>query len=635
MLRLMLDHHPAIDCFSEFEYVVDYLPEEGGFPAIDDYRTALENDRVFCRKDSRFAIEEGCGYPEIARGFLRQVRERKGAGRGRRRDGPPPLRPPAADLAGGAVRPPDPRRPRRGPLDDRHGLGGQRLDRRRPLARGRTALGAAPGAARARPLRRDPIRGRHHRPAGRARADLRFLGLAYDPAMLRYAEDSSYEAPDPSLTYQWRRKLTEREVRLVEARIGPMLEARGYERSGLPPLEVDAAERARLRRQDYWSRVRHRVRGWAPCCSPPTTSPVASARRPCGGSSATASSGDGRPGEVTDRPTRPGPAAPGRPPEPSRSWPRPNAQHDRSPMSPATWASPTSTSSPTAATRPRSGSRPSRPPRSRRSPGKLILVSAITPTPAGEGKTTTSIGLAQGLRRIGEDACLALRQPSMGPVFGRKGGATGGGLEQGRAVGRHQPPVHRRLPRDHRRPQPAGRGDRQPPPLRRVGRRPAPGPLEAGDGHERPGPAADRRRPRRADAGGPAGGELRHHGGQRGHGDPLPRRVPRRPPRAARPHPDRLSTAIGEPVLAAHGRRHRGDGGDPQRGDPAEPRAVDRGGPGLRPRRAVRQHRPRLQLGPGDPDGAGPRRLRRSPRPASPSTSAPRSSSTSSADPPA
>lgn len=59
--------------------------------------------------------------------------------------------------------------------------------------------------------------------------------------------------------------------------------------------------------------------------------------------------------------------------------------------------------------------------------GKLILVSAITPTPAGEGKTTVSIGLAQGLRKLGKKAVLALRQPSMGPVFGRKGGATGGG----------------------------------------------------------------------------------------------------------------------------------------------------------------------------------------------------------------
>ncbi|NDB76030.1 MAG: formate--tetrahydrofolate ligase, partial [Verrucomicrobia bacterium] len=59
--------------------------------------------------------------------------------------------------------------------------------------------------------------------------------------------------------------------------------------------------------------------------------------------------------------------------------------------------------------------------------GKLILVSAITPTPAGEGKTTVSIGLAQGLKKLGRSVALALRQPSMGPVFGRKGGATGGG----------------------------------------------------------------------------------------------------------------------------------------------------------------------------------------------------------------
>jgi formate--tetrahydrofolate ligase len=62
-----------------------------------------------------------------------------------------------------------------------------------------------------------------------------------------------------------------------------------------------------------------------------------------------------------------------------------------------------------------------------RAPGRLILVSALTPTGAGEGKTTTSIGLAQGLAHIGERACLALREPSLGPIFGLKGGATGGG----------------------------------------------------------------------------------------------------------------------------------------------------------------------------------------------------------------
>ena len=62
--------------------------------------------------------------------------------------------------------------------------------------------------------------------------------------------------------------------------------------------------------------------------------------------------------------------------------------------------------------------------------GKLILVTAITPTPAGEGKTTTTIGLADGLRRIGKDVAVALREPSLGPVFGVKGGAAGGGYAQ-------------------------------------------------------------------------------------------------------------------------------------------------------------------------------------------------------------
>jgi len=62
--------------------------------------------------------------------------------------------------------------------------------------------------------------------------------------------------------------------------------------------------------------------------------------------------------------------------------------------------------------------------------GKLVLVTAITPTPAGEGKTTTTIGLADGLRKIGKKSIVALREPSLGPVFGLKGGAAGGGYAQ-------------------------------------------------------------------------------------------------------------------------------------------------------------------------------------------------------------
>src|SRR3954462_1316330 len=59
--------------------------------------------------------------------------------------------------------------------------------------------------------------------------------------------------------------------------------------------------------------------------------------------------------------------------------------------------------------------------------GRLVLVSAINPTPAGEGKTTTSVGLAMGMRRLGKRVALCLREPSLGPVFGVKGGGTGGG----------------------------------------------------------------------------------------------------------------------------------------------------------------------------------------------------------------
>lgn len=69
-------------------------------------------------------------------------------------------------------------------------------------------------------------------------------------------------------------------------------------------------------------------------------------------------------------------------------------------------------------------------PRKSTNPSKLILVSATTPTKAGEGKTTTSIGLAQGMKKIGESVCLALREPSLGPCMGIKGGATGGGYAQ-------------------------------------------------------------------------------------------------------------------------------------------------------------------------------------------------------------
>ena len=83
--------------------------------------------------------------------------------------------------------------------------------------------------------------------------------------------------------------------------------------------------------------------------------------------------------------------------------------------------------------------------------GKLILVTAINPTPAGEGKTTTTVGLGDGLNRIGKKAAICIREASLGPNFGMKGGGRGRRICAGRADGGHEPAFHRRFPRDHRR----------------------------------------------------------------------------------------------------------------------------------------------------------------------------------------
>ena len=118
-------------------------------------------------------------------------------------------------------------------------------------------------------------------------------------------------------------------------------------------------------------------------------------------------------------------------------------------------------SSPTASTWPRSNSTPSAPsPTARRA--RYVVVTAVTPTPLGEGKTTTTIGLSQGMRHIGKRATAAIRQASMGPTFGIKGGAAGGGYSQAAPFEAAQSAPHRRHACSHRRPQHPGRHGRQP-----------------------------------------------------------------------------------------------------------------------------------------------------------------------------
>jgi hypothetical protein len=93
-------------------------------------------------------------------------------------------------------------------------------------------------------------------PVGELTRVCAFFGVAYDPKMLTYPETTSYAAPDPALTAQWRRQLTPREIGLVEAKIGPMLVERGYELSGFPAIVPGPADRLALRISNSWKRWR-------------------------------------------------------------------------------------------------------------------------------------------------------------------------------------------------------------------------------------------------------------------------------------------------------------------------------------------------------------------------------------------
>ena len=239
---------------------------------------------------------------------------------------------------------------------------------------------------------------------------------------------------------------------------------------------------------------------------------------------------------------------------------------------------------------------------------KLVNVTAITPTPPGEGKTTTSVSLAQGLGKIGRRAILALREPSLGPVFGVKGGAAGGGYAQ--VVPMEDINLHftgdmhaitaannllSALVDAHR-------FHRHEPEIATVTWRRA---IDVTD------------RQLRNIVGGlggakngiPAESGLRHHGRERGDGDPRARDRPRRPAPQARCDHRRLH-ARRRPGHGRGGQGGRRHGGAAEGRDQAEHRADARGPALLHARGPVREHRARQQLDHRRPDRAQAGRVR-------------------------
>jgi hypothetical protein len=255
LLRLMLAHHRAIECAPEFEFLVEAVPDGGGWPELEGYYDWLATNRVF--QPHHLTIDRSLDYPALARSFLAQHARRA-------------------------------KKPIHGVTCHKHF---DRLLRIWPRARfvhivrdGRDVArscigmgwagnvwhgaerwivaeelwaGLAPrlGQGQAFELRyEDLIRD----PAGQLARLCAFLGADYDPGMLEYSRDSSYERPDPNLIGQWRKKLSREELALLEARIGTLLRQRGYEESGVPCARVGPWRRLVLAAEDRMGRFRFR-----------------------------------------------------------------------------------------------------------------------------------------------------------------------------------------------------------------------------------------------------------------------------------------------------------------------------------------------------------------------------------------
>ncbi|MEB3359570.1 MAG: sulfotransferase [Synechococcales bacterium] len=256
VLRLMFDHHPQIAWCNEFEYAVDQVSPNGQWPDLANYYAWLETHRIF--QATGFSIDKALEYPELVNSFLVQKRDRTG-------------------------------KPVVGATVHRHF---DRLLHVWPEARfihiirdGRDVARSCIGMGWAgnvwcgvdrwleaeqlwESLQRSLTPDRYieltyeeliANPKETLMRLSEFLNVPYDEAMISYSEKSTYDLPDPAFIQQWRRKLSELEIRLVESRISKQLIERGYELSGLPPVEVTPLMAKRLKLQDWWSRFQFRL----------------------------------------------------------------------------------------------------------------------------------------------------------------------------------------------------------------------------------------------------------------------------------------------------------------------------------------------------------------------------------------
>lgn len=261
VLRLMLDGHSEYAWPGEFDFAIDPIVDDGAWPDLHDYCENLVLHRVFRAGDYR--IDRKLAFPDLVRDILEQRRVKAGkpfAGETVHRNFSQLVRiwPDARFIH--IVRDP------------------------RDVSKSVVGMGWAGNVWKAVELWRDAEleweRLRQSIPEYR-RFEVRyedlisspkevltnichFLGVAFDSSMLDYPLRSTYSSPDPALVNQWRQKLSEREIRLVESRVLRMMIPRGYEASGLPLLTVSSCERLSLSFQSRIACFRHSVKdfGW-------------------------------------------------------------------------------------------------------------------------------------------------------------------------------------------------------------------------------------------------------------------------------------------------------------------------------------------------------------------------------------
>lgn len=261
LLRLMLDHHPRLAFQFESEYMVHYVGDDGALPDPKWVVDQLTTDRIF--QHAGFSSDTSGDYLHLVNDWLRQKREQ---------DGKP--------IVGATIHTHFDRIPHLWPNAKYIHL----LRDPRDVANSCVVMGWYGNAYAATDHWLEAMRCWDHMcemvPADR-RMEIRyenliqnpvdtltdicrFIGVDYDQAIFDYIDGSTYHYPDPKLTYQWKRKMPERDLRLVEGKIGEELVRRGYELSGREPIQLSPPEVRKMYQQSDWGRRRFALKrfGW-------------------------------------------------------------------------------------------------------------------------------------------------------------------------------------------------------------------------------------------------------------------------------------------------------------------------------------------------------------------------------------